>query len=897
MTAVEAGAVAFAGFGRSRIARRIAGLVALILTALLVSLAVMTWDVKRIQRQVDGADARFRMLEAAAQAQRHFGDLRYWLTDLSVSLLMLSERRAATALEALEVDLEAIARFAPAAAASIGEDAAAYHAVALEAADAYTEDNRVIGNTRLAAARAHSAEIDAALDALVGRLEAEADAARLLAAEVADGAARRAAAAALAITLGGALLAWWALRSILSPLTRLDQAMRALRDGAPFDPPPEGDDEFGRMSHTLRLLRESQEELRRLEAAAERHRETILTAMETIPDGFALFDPQDRLVLVNRRYLALFPELRGFAEPGRSFEAISRRLAERGGLQAAGAASAAEPPEPPPRPGADGGAVEQRRPDGAWIRLSMRRTPAGGTVAVYTDITDLKRRQVELEAARRGAEAANEAKSRFLASMSHELRTPLNAIIGYGEMLIEDARDRGDDGAAEDLEKITGSGRHLLALINDVLDLSKIEAGRMELFVERFPLAPLIRDVEATVAPLIAKNANRLIVSIDGDPGELATDKTKLRQNLFNLLSNAAKFTQGGEIRLEAAREPEKDRIRFTVIDQGVGMTEEQRSRLFRPFEQAEASTAARFGGTGLGLTITRHFTTLMGGEVSVESEPGRGSTFRFWIPAEAPAAQSAAPERREADASPDRVLVIDDDPAARAAVAAAAREAGFAVDEAAGGEAGVAQARARAPAAIVLDIIMPGHDGWSVLRRLKSDPALAPIPVILSTVVSDREMGLAFGASDHLVKPVDADRLAAALKALARPGDRDVLVVDDDPASRHLFRRILVREGWRVREARDGEEALAALEAGLPALVLLDLIMPRMDGFAFLEAMRARPEAADLPTIVVTSKDLGAEERDWLEARAREVVAKGRRGRIDLIAALKRHAARRTDA
>ena len=886
-------------FRRSRVAVRIGALSALLLGALVISLAFMAFDLLATQRRVDRASSLFHQLEIAATAQHHFDEMRYWMTDLSVSLLTLSERRAREARAELEADLGRIAAFAPEVAANIRSEADAYFGLALQAADSYTEERRVIGNSHLAAARMHSDAVGEALATLIGRLERETEEARDRAGSAARSAVLRAGVAAVLIVLGGAVLTLLVLRSILQPLGRIDRAMAGLGAGAPdVDLPPEGEDELGRMARTLRLFRDSQAERRRLEAAAERQRQMIRTAIETIPDGFALYDADDRLVLVNERFLEIFPEIADLAVPGTPFNDIVRAEAERGAADMLGLgtedwiAARLEHQRNPQ------GAIELRRAAGAMIRISKRKTPDGGTVAVYSDISDLIRRQEELEEARAGAEAANEAKSRFLASMSHELRTPLNAIIGYSEMLIEDATGTGQEHVVTDLEKIMAAGRHLLSLINDVLDLSKIEAGKMELYIERFDLPHLLADVETTVQPLIAKNGNRLRLEVEAGSAEIETDKTKLRQNLFNLLSNAAKFTQNGEIVLSARRRTEEggDWLDFAVADTGIGMTEAQQARLFQAFSQADSSTTRNYGGTGLGLAITKAFVQMLGGTISVESAKGRGSTFRFSIPAVSPRERQQPAEVAPAPAG-DRgtVLVIDDDPCARKSLADAIREGGFSVRAANGGAAGLAIARETAPAAIVLDVIMPEQDGWAVLHEIKSDDRLCEIPVILATVVSDREMGLALGAVEHLTKPVDPAKLLQALASVADGSGRDVLVVDDDPSTRNLCRRILTREGWLVREAADGERGLEQLQARRPTLMLLDLMMPGMDGFELLERLQSMPALADLPVIVITSKDLTRDEIAWLQDRTSEVVRKGLRGRTDLLRAVQRHVGTRT--
>ena len=885
---------------RSRIPLRVVSLSSLLLAALVISLAVMAFDLISTQRRVERATALFHRLQLAAAAQHHFDEVRYWMTDLSVSLLTLSEKRAREAQAQLGADLDRIAEFAPAAAERIRTESGAYFDRALQAADAYTDENRVIGNSHLAATRFHSDAVGEALSTLIAQLEHEATAARDAAAAAARSSVLRAGIAAVVITIGGIVLTVLVLRSILRPLGNVDRAMAGLGAGRlDVDLPAEGEDELGRMARTLRMFRDSQVERRRLEADAERQAATIRTAVETVPDGFALYDSDDRLVLVNERYREIFTELADLAVPGQPFSELLRAQATRGGVDLDGRPVEDWIAERTDHHREPEGMIEQRRAGGTMLRIVKRKTPDGGTVAVYTDITDLIRRQEELEEARAGAEAANEAKSRFLASMSHELRTPLNAIIGYGEMLIEDAAEEGQEHMVTDLEKIIGSGRHLLSLINDILDLSKIEAGKMEIYAERFDLVALLEDVRTTIRPLIDKKDNRLTLEVDVDPAEVETDKTKLRQNLFNLLSNAAKFTEGGDIVLRARRYAEggTEWLEFAVKDTGIGMSEAQQAKLFQAFSQADSSTTRNYGGTGLGLAITKAFVKMLGGTIGMESAPGEGSTFSFRIPAfcpraEAPPAGPASPAGHRG-----RVLVIDDEVRARKSLADAIRAGGFEVEEAESGAAGLALARAAPPDAIVLDVIMPEQDGWSVLQEIKSDERLCGVPVVLATVVSDREMGLAFGAAGHLTKPVEAAELVRMLDALAGGAAREVLVVDDDPSTRAFCRRILLREGWAVREAPDGIRGLEEIRARRPALVLLDLMMPGMDGFEVLRSLQETPELSDLPVIVITSKDLTRSEIDWLQARTTDLVRKGVTGRAELVSALKRHLGQKATA
>ena len=538
------------------------------------------------------------------------------------------------------------------------------------------------------------------------------------------------------------------------------------------------------------------------------------------------------------------------------------------------------------------------------------------------------------EEARKTADEANESKSTFLANMSHELRTPLNAIIGYSEMLQEEAEDVGQEDFIPDLEKIHGSGKHLLGLINDVLDLSKIEAGKMTLFLEEFELGKVLREVEATVQPLIKKNANALVVECPEDIGTMRADLTKVRQILFNLLSNAAKFTDKGTITLKVVRsegqaprgpdtpEPENavgmrthgarpsarvapsdqgltgarpSGFVFSVTDTGIGMTAEQMDKLFEAFQQADNSTSRKFGGTGLGLAISRQFARLMGGDLTVASEMGTGTTFTVELPAEVQDPNKVEDSARPL-AQPDGlandgpvILVIDDDPNVRELIQRSLSKEGYRVELAADGNTGLEMAERLQPKAITLDVMMPGMDGWTVLSRLKGNPKTADLPVVMVTIVDDKNLGFSLGAVDYLTKPIDWSRLREILGRYrgVSPGT-DVLVIEDNPDTREMFRRNLEKENWTVREAANGRLGLAQINEALPTLVLLDLMMPEMDGFEFMEALRERTDSRSIPVIVVTAKELTDEDRRRLTGSVVMILEKGRLSSVELIAEIR---------
>ncbi len=490
----------------------------------------------------------------------------------------------------------------------------------------------------------------------------------------------------------------------------------------------------------------------------------------------------------------------------------------------------------------------------------------------------------EAKKAKATAEDANKAKSLFLANMSHELRTPLNAIIGYSEMLKEEAEDLEQEEFIPDLKKIYGAGKHLLSLINDILDLSKIEAGRMELYLETFEILPLLDEVVSTIRPLVDKNVNTLVVNCPKDIGTMYADLTKVRQNLFNLLSNACKFTEGGKITLAVSRYVEKnqDWISFQVIDTGIGMTAEQKERLFKAFTQADASTTRKYGGTGLGLALTKKFCQMMGGDISVESEYGKGTTFSIHLPTHVvdTKADSANPSNQKNISSSDNhstILVIDDDPTIHDIIERFLSKQGFKVKTASSGAEGIRIAKEIRPNAITLDVMMPGMDGWAVLTKLKADPEIADIPVIMMSIVDDKNLGYALGASDYVLKPIERQQLISVLQKYELDRGADlIMVVEDDVSTREMMRRQLEKANWHVIEAENGRKALEMMTKNLPGAIVLDLMMPEMDGFEFVHRLRQKEEWRSIPVIVVTAKELTKADRQKLNGYVESIFQKG---------------------
>jgi len=500
----------------------------------------------------------------------------------------------------------------------------------------------------------------------------------------------------------------------------------------------------------------------------------------------------------------------------------------------------------------------------------------------------VRERTAELAKSMADAEKANQAKSQFLANMSHELRTPMNAIIGYSEMLMEEAEDVGQDDFIPDLNKIHGAGKHLLNLINDILDLSKIEAGRMELYLENFNIKSLIGETVSTIRPLIEKNQNTLETNLADNLDVMHADLTKVRQSLFNLLSNASKFTKKGKIILDVSSQAIDKRqfVVFRVKDTGIGMNPEQMGKLFQAFTQADASTTRKYGGTGLGLAITKKFCQMMGGDIKVESEPGIGSTFIIHLPVQVidsskeKSSKSLDATKLKTDSKSGKkntILVIDDDPTIHDLLRRFLGKKGFEVKTAKTGAEGVRLAKTLQPEAITLDVMMPGMDGWSVLTSLKAHPQTADIPVIMMTMVDDQNLGYALGATEYLLKPIDGKKLETILDRFKTTSkSNSIMVVEDDPGIREMLCRQLKAEQWKVIEAENGKEALLKLQSCSPGLILSDLMMPEMDGFELVHRLKQDQRLCSIPVVILTAKTITTQDRQKMHGRVSKIFEKG---------------------
>jgi signal transduction histidine kinase/CheY-like chemotaxis protein len=511
------------------------------------------------------------------------------------------------------------------------------------------------------------------------------------------------------------------------------------------------------------------------------------------------------------------------------------------------------------------------------------------------DLQEKRLRIRQLEAQARAdnqrIQEANQLKSQFLANMSHELRTPMNSIIGFSEILVERLDGKVEPKHLGFLEHIHTSGTHLLGIINDVLDLTKVEAGKMELYPELFPVAPVIESVCQMMRGM-TRTQQKIVVEVPADLPQIETDLAKFKQVLFNLISNAVKFSPADQPIVVRAGLDEGT-LHVSVRDAGIGIAPEHHAMIFEEFRQVDGSVRREFGGTGLGLALVRRFVELQGGRVSVDSALGHGSTFTFTLPVRTmwgglqPARDRLKPVTTSSAAT---VLVVEDDQAAYDSIASTLQSAGFLPIRARHGDEALRIAREVHPAAVTLDLGLPGMDGWEVLRRLKSDDATRSLPVVIVSMMDNRDLGVALGADDYFVKPVDRERLLERLHAIAaRHGAKRLLVIDDDESVHAILDEDLSPLGYAIENAASGEAGLRAAEERAPDVIILDLMMPGMSGFEVAGSLKDNPRTANIPILVLTSKEISSADRALLQPKVSSFVQKGTSAREQLVRELRR--------
>jgi adenylate cyclase len=704
-------------------------------------------------------------------------------------------------------------------------------------------------------------------------------------------------------------------RNVVARLTGLSTGMRAIAGGQrDFAVATDGSDEIAEMARAVEVFRQNAIELDQLlegreQAAArletvveqrtaelQRRGAELRVTFDNMTQGVLMFDGDLKATAWNRQVLEMLELPEPFLAERPHFVEYVRFLAERGEY---GTHDVDAEVERLTAQVARHHMFERTRPNGRVLEISRNPVPDGGIVVIYSDITERKNYEQTLTAARDQAEAMSRTKSSFLANMSHELRTPLNAIIGLTEMLATNTQRFGTEKAAEPLRRVLRAGKHLLDLINQVLDLSKIEAGKLDLNMEKVNVPPLIDEVVGTARQLADQNKNRLIVECPPDIAPILVDPLRLQQILLNLLSNACKFAKNGEVslRVKTVSIDGADWLDFVVADTGIGMTREQIDMLFGEFVQADQTTFRKYGGTGLGLAITRKLCRMMGGDTLVTSEIGKGSTFVARLPAgPVPSAGTVEPTSalEENARDGDCILVIDDDATARELIADHLRNGGFSVATATGGRDGLKRAEELRPIAITLDVLMPDIDGWTVLAALRGNPKLADIPVIMATVTDDQHKGMTLGAAGYLTKPIDRDRLLALLEPYRRhERPTRVLLVEDDSTQRERIRFWLESCEWQISEADNGRVALDRLAQNVPDVILLDLMMPEMDGFQFVTSLQQHPAWRAIPVIVITSLDLTAADRASLNSGVKAILLKDKFDPAQLVAIVRSHVAK----
>ena len=497
----------------------------------------------------------------------------------------------------------------------------------------------------------------------------------------------------------------------------------------------------------------------------------------------------------------------------------------------------------------------------------------------------IRARTKELFYAKEKAENAAQVKSEFLANMSHELRTPLNAIIGFCEILIEDATEIDQTGFVDDLNKIHKSGIDLLTLINDILDLSKLEVKKMDVNISSFNLSEILETVQNTLEPFAKINNNNIKVNKPEEDITINSDELKFRQILFNLLTNSCKHSENSIINL-SIKKIKKNKLNYllcNIEDKGIGISKEKIKDIFEPFSQVDSKDNNIIKGTGLGLTIAKAYTELLGGIISLESKLGQGTTFEVTILQDYYkssvksnlAIDSKGKSIRKVESN-QNILIIDDDILFLDMMKSKISKNGYVVHVANNGKRGIEKAKEILPDIIILDIIMPDLDGWTVYKKIKSIPLLSEVPIIIVTVGDYKKMAYDFGVKEFLSKPINWKSLSDTInKYKIETSKNHILIVDDDNVTRTILKKMLIKDGWSIAEAENGEDALKSIKDKQPALILLDLIMPIMDGFEFLNEFKNN-DYKNIPIIIITSKDLSEDDLKYLNENSSMIIQKG---------------------
>ncbi len=505
---------------------------------------------------------------------------------------------------------------------------------------------------------------------------------------------------------------------------------------------------------------------------------------------------------------------------------------------------------------------------------------------------ELLGQNVELDRQRLSLEEASRLKSQFLSNMSHELRTPLNSVMALSRVLIMQTKNKLSEEEVNYLEIIERNGKNLLTLINEILDLSKIEAGRMDVNPKSFSLRPTLENIIESLSPLATEKRIELHQEISADLPLLESDEIRVSQILQNLMANAVKFTETGGVTVAAESDPEKVTVRVT--DTGIGIAENDLPYIFDEFRQVDGTSSRRYEGTGLGLAIARKMAGMLGGDITVQSIPGRGSTFMLTLPlawhGQASACEPIVTRLRQpvVKSAHKTILVVDDEPEMAAMISRNLLQEGYNTVTATSGSEALALAARERPFAVTLDIMMPDMDGWEVLQGLKNNPETKDIPVIIVSMSEDRETGFALGAVGYVTKPVSKEQLISEIRRVGKPGTRAIMIVDDNALERKEIGRLIEEEGLKPIAAGDGAACLELIQKQVPDVLVLDLMMPELDGFAVLERIRSNPVTEDLPVIIVTAKDLTEEDRTRLSGNVSSVLQKSATTSVTLLTEIK---------